>query len=135
MLRMKIPIDQIDKLTNEVKKLKVSVRAFPVPESTQTSTIFRCKEFLPLATYDDLVHFEANIMDEPNKSDFVAFLRTVGGHSMEKMVANLVQAVYSVELQASTTWKGVKTPQGWAKRPIGTTKCPEMISGKKKGFY
>lgn len=62
----------------------------------------------------------------------VNYLLSIGGSSEQKTVANIVHRVYSYDLQASTTWHGIKQKGSgtFTKNPIAPTKIPQLIAGK-----
>lgn len=100
--------DQLNTVTGDLRKVKVALRNVNEPNDVPKVVAFKCKEKLPLRTYEDLLTFEANECPE----EFKLFLLTVGGNSPTRMMANLVAAVYSMELQVSTTWKRKRCPSG-----------------------
>lgn len=117
--------DQLNTVTSELRKVKVALRNVSEPEDTPKMISFKCAENLPLKTYEDLIMFE----DLADVDEFKRFLLTIGGNSVQRMLANLVAAVYSTDLQVSTTWKGKRSPSGeWSKPPISTTKSPRIIA-------
>lgn len=64
-----------------------------------------------------------------DQDDFKSYLMTIGGKSMQRMMSNLVSVVYSIDLQTSTTWKGVRDHDGnWKKPPMCSTKTPYIIA-------
>lgn len=134
---MKLHDDRFDELSNqfnlvtaELRKIKVAMRSTSTPGlSTGTSlNVYRCKSSFPIDTYADLLLFE-NTMEQ-ERQDIVVFLTSIGGSSPERMMANLVSAVYSLELKVATTWKGKKGSTGWTKGPLECTKLPYLFIGK-----
>lgn len=116
---------QLNIVTNELRKVQVALRNVNEPEKLPKIITFDCTEMLPLKNYDDLLTFEKNV----DLEDFKLYLFTIGGQNLQRMVANLVAAVYSVDLQVSTTWKGMRSPIGdWSKPPTHTTMSPKVIA-------
>lgn len=119
---------QLNVLTTELRKLKDALRN---ENSPQTLT-FQCKESLPLKSYPDLLSFE----DAFDQEDFKGFLMTIGGKTVQKMMSNLVSVIYSIDLQTTMTWKGIRSPNGgWTKPPLCSTKTPHIIAEVCLAFF
>lgn len=63
----------------------------------------------------------------------VNFLLSIGGATEAKMVTNMAQKIYSIDLQSKTTWFGVRDKssgdKGFIKLPMVSTKIPHIIAG------
>lgn len=118
---------QFNLVTIELRKMKVAMRSTDSnsPQAMQLP-VYPCKSALPLDTYADLETFEKTLGNEP---DFIAYLLSIGGTSPERLISNLMSAVYSIGLQITMTWKGTKGPDGWKKHPLESTKTPNKIIG------
>lgn len=66
-----------------------------------------------------------------NKNVQVNFLLSIGGAT--KIVTNMAQKNYSIDLQSKTTWFGVRDKssgdKGFIKLPMVSTKIPHIIAG------
>lgn len=95
--------------------------------------IFKCREALPVNTYADLLAFEET-MDVDDLREFFLYL---GGRTITNMMGQCMSAVYTIELQANVTWRGIKRSATnrsggggfgeWAKPPLSVTKIPAII--------
>lgn len=113
----------------ETKRLKVEMQSRDADRiPTLATDAHKCKAYLPVRTFGELVEFE-DTMDE---KDVVFYMSTVGGITASKMVANLVNSMYSLNLQTMMTWKGIKAEApdvGFSKHPLENTKIPFLIAG------
>lgn len=116
---------QLNLVTAELRKVKVALRNGDFSKDLAEAVTHECKYILPAKTYEDLLSFENTL----NVEDFKRYLMTIGGRSVQRMVSNLVTAVYTLELQTATTWKGIRAPNGqWTKSPLCSTKTPKIIA-------
>lgn len=112
----------INSLTSELRKVKVALRGIHAPSSIPIVT--DNMKSLPIATYADILVFEQNL----DRDELFQYLLSISGKCMQKMVANLVAAVWTPQLQAATTWKGKRAADGTVlKHPLCATKMPFVI--------
>lgn len=118
-------VEQDKLIASELRKIKVCVRTADNNSAKKGDNMsYKCKASLPLKSYFELLEFEQTM----DKDDVRKFVLSVGGNTLSRMIANIVEAVYSIELQVATTWKGKKNPTGgWAKFPMQTTQLPTII--------
>lgn len=123
---------QLNNVTSELRKVKVALRGVDAPLPVQSVAEQNIQKSLPISSYEDLLLFESTL----NRAEFTEFLAKIGGKTVQKMLANLVSAVYSSELQVATTWKGRRAADGsWAKDPLGTAATPLIIASVVQSAY
>lgn len=137
ILKLNAISDQYKHVTDELKQVKAAMQSGDNTLSAAprlTLTTFKCKAFLPLKTIGELHAFEATFNDAV-LADVTAYLMSIGGNSEERCIAGAAAAVYALELQIATTWKGKKSADGWAKDPLDSTELPYIIADVVRSAY
>lgn len=127
--------EQYQHVTAELKQIKEAMRSGDNTLPAVQLITFTCKKFLPLKSITELYAFEDTLSDPAILEDFTTFVMSIGGSNEEKLIAAAASAVYALELQIATTWKGKKSPDGWAKHPLDTTKLPYIIADVARTSY
>lgn len=127
--------EQYEHVTAELKQIKEIMRSGENTLSTTQLITFNCKSFFPLKSITELYAFEATLSDPAILEDATAYVMSIGGSNEERLIAAAASAVYALELQIATTWKGKKSPDGWAKHPLDTTKLPYIIADVARTAY
>lgn len=126
LMNMRDTQDQMQKhivqMTTDMAELKDTVHCQSRRSPTRiTLKVYKCKQYLPISTYEDLLTFDKLLIGE-FKVDFVAYLSSIGGKSLSSMVSNLCNAVFAVDMLPTTTWCGTSK-----KQRLASTVAPRVI--------
>lgn len=121
---MKELLEQNATIIGELKKIKVCMRSTEKSGETVMISSYKCKSSLPLKSYIEILDFEKTM----DLEDVQKYIISIGGNTLQRMIANIVEVVYSIDVQVQTTWKGKRSSTGgWSKYPMNETKLPQII--------